>query len=323
VPDAKKLHYRWRIATLRSALDRVNSRRARRRQPGIRAVKRERAVHLVDELLQRLDAQRDEWPVSLVTEVYVFGSFARGALIPHDVDLAVEIRPDARWGKHMSSSIRFGRNPFTPIKRALAGSGRSIHFLFAGVAGYDFPFTLLWRRGEPIATAYRRLHAIQPDPTATKGPRIEGPAELGDLAPRFNVRARSNLQRAVQSGSICVERLELPAASVRNARAAEHLSHRWKATSPLYRAGHAVLAHFEDRGLDPGRVHLHGRDVEYGSTPYFAGFALRFFDTVPQHVGKDGGIEWIEIPHLTRAGTFVAVRISLLDSEKFNDSIWS
>jgi hypothetical protein len=43
-------------------------------------MKRERAVDLAAHLLRNLDANQHEWPLSLLTEVYVFGSFARGAL---------------------------------------------------------------------------------------------------------------------------------------------------------------------------------------------------------------------------------------------------
>jgi hypothetical protein len=44
-----------------------------------------------------------------------------------------------------------------------------------------------------------------------------------------------------------------------------------EADQPLHRAGRAVLAHLEQRGIDPAQVHLHGRDVNDPQTPYFAG----------------------------------------------------
>lgn len=48
-----------------------------------------RAIQLVTDVLERL-ATAIEHPLTLVDELYVFGSSARGALEPHDVDLAVE-----------------------------------------------------------------------------------------------------------------------------------------------------------------------------------------------------------------------------------------
>src|ERR1022692_3557918 len=48
--------------------------------------KRERAALLLEHVLGALAEHQGDWPVSLVTGLYVFGSFARGALEPHDVD---------------------------------------------------------------------------------------------------------------------------------------------------------------------------------------------------------------------------------------------
>ena len=42
-------------------------------------MKLERSIELAEHLLRNLDAGQNEWPLSLLTEVYVFGSFARGA----------------------------------------------------------------------------------------------------------------------------------------------------------------------------------------------------------------------------------------------------
>ncbi|WP_262505884.1 hypothetical protein [Streptomyces sp. TRM68367] len=41
-------------------------------------MKRERATTLVEDMLRRLDEGTD-WPLTLVDEVYLFGSYARGA----------------------------------------------------------------------------------------------------------------------------------------------------------------------------------------------------------------------------------------------------
>ena len=48
---------------------------------------RERAVDLAEHLLRNLDDGQETWPLSLVTAVYVFGSFARGALTPGTLTL--------------------------------------------------------------------------------------------------------------------------------------------------------------------------------------------------------------------------------------------
>jgi len=60
-------------------------------------VKRERAVDLVEHVLRALDEGLAEWPLSSITELYIFGSFVRGAIEPHDVDIDAEFEIDRRW----------------------------------------------------------------------------------------------------------------------------------------------------------------------------------------------------------------------------------
>lgn len=94
------------------------------------AVKGERAVDLVEHVLLALDHGRAEWPLSLVTDLYVFGSFARGAIEPHDVDIDVEFKIDQRWAEHFTGCLAYGRDPHSPIRRALAGGRRGCQFQF-------------------------------------------------------------------------------------------------------------------------------------------------------------------------------------------------
>jgi hypothetical protein len=60
-------------------------------------VKRERAAALVEELLIRLTMNCSEWPLTLITSVDVFGSFARRLLI-HTMSI---------WRSH-SNALRSG-----------------------------------------------------------------------------------------------------------------------------------------------------------------------------------------------------------------------
>jgi predicted nucleotidyltransferase len=61
-----------------------------RRSVHHRLMQRVRAVALTEEVLSRLVESQDVWPSRLVSEVYMYGSFAREALEPGDVDLDVE-----------------------------------------------------------------------------------------------------------------------------------------------------------------------------------------------------------------------------------------
>lgn len=70
-------------------------------------MKRERATRLLADMITRLE--NGAWPLGLVDEVYVFGSYARGALEPNDVDVVIEHGTDSvgwasRW-MHRSTGV--------------------------------------------------------------------------------------------------------------------------------------------------------------------------------------------------------------------------
>src|SRR5262249_54866573 len=134
-------------------------------------VKRERVMILIEGALRALDQAQGEWPMSLIDELYVFGSFARGAMEPHDVDLDVEYHSDERWSRHIASCLPSGRNPHSPMKQALPSGRRGCQFQFRYKAEADCDMTLLWHAGDPLDTALDRLRAIPPDPTAGRAPR--------------------------------------------------------------------------------------------------------------------------------------------------------
>lgn len=91
-------------------------------------MKRERATELLREMLARLDA--GERPLDLVDEVYVFGSYARGALEPGDLDVAVVHRTDREFAAGLVGALMSGRDPMAGMKRALKGNKRGIQFQF-------------------------------------------------------------------------------------------------------------------------------------------------------------------------------------------------
>ncbi len=133
-------------------------------------MKRDRATVLLEELLHR--AADDDWPARLVQTVNVFGSYARGALNPGDVDVAVDFSRDDRWSRHLVKCLSYGRDPHAVFKQAPRGRRRGVSFLFDPHVGHeDVPMTLLCERGEPVQVGLRRLHAIAPDPLAGRAPR--------------------------------------------------------------------------------------------------------------------------------------------------------
>jgi hypothetical protein len=287
-------------------------------------VKRQHATRLAEQLLERLAAAYEEWPLSLITEVYVFGSYARGATEPHDLDVEVEInRQDERWISHFVTCLSGGRDPYSLIRRALVGAARSYQFLFEARDRADFPLTLLWRAGDPLAAALARLHAIGEGDTAGRAPRDAMLAQFDGLDRWIPRGYRERLTAAVDAGAVSLQRLELPDAQIEDDAAQWHLEQRWGPTSPLYRAGRAVLAHFEQRGVDLSQVHLHGRDVSGPETPYFAGFQMRYFRSIPYCLTEYHGVEWIEVVHPTRTLSLSALRIVPIRSNLLVDADWT
>jgi hypothetical protein len=251
----------------------------------------------------------------------VFGSFARGALEPHDVDLDLEYdESDPEWQEHFIGSVSSGQDPYVLLRTALRGRKRGCEFIYNRHGDADFPMTLLWRRGDSLESALGRLHAITADPAAGRAvrdamlPAFEG---IDQWVPR---PCRENIVRAVSAGALSVGRLTLVDGNVADPQAAERIADRWAASSPLFRAANAVVAYFEARKIGPAHVHLHGADIVHGSvTPYFAGFSFRYFKSLPFCFSSHGGIEALEVVHPTKSKPLDCLRLIVHDRTYFDD----
>lgn len=283
-------------------------------------MKRERAIELAEHLLRNLNDGQDEWPLSLLTEVYVFGSFARGALSPHDLDIDVEYKSDRRWASHFATSLSYGRDCHSPMRQMLTTGKRGYQFQFRYHEHADFEMTLLWQQGDSLDAALQRLRAIQADPAAGRAsrhsmlPEFEG---IDDWIPRPH---REALCAAVNEEAVGIERVLLTDGTAASSDAARHIARRWKPGSPLRRAATAVVNYWEQRGIDPGQCHLHGSDIRDSETPYYAGFEWRYFRSIPRCLTIYGGVEWLEVVHPTRSRPLDCLRIVLLDGEKLGDT---
>jgi hypothetical protein len=285
-------------------------------------VNRDRAVDLTEHLLRNLDAGQAQWPLNVVTEISVFGSFSRGALAPKDLDIDLELTRDERWSKHFVSSCTAGRDPYSPLRKMLTSGRRGYQFTFEFREQADFDMTLLWRRGDSLEAALGRLRAIKADPAAGRAardamlPQFEG---IDDWVPR---PYREALMTAVTDEVIQIERLLLSDMSIASDLAMTHVARRWAPTSPLRRAALAVVGHWEEHGVDVGKAHLHGSDVRESQTPYFAGFGWRYFSSIPWCLTERRGIEWLEVVHPTKTRPLDCLRIVPLDRERLSAHSW-
>jgi hypothetical protein len=286
-------------------------------------VERKRATEVAEGILRRLVEGRREWPLSLVRELYVFGSFARGALQPGDVDLDVEFdHHDDRWAREVVQGLSYGYDPCRVFRQALVGRRRGAQFLFDGRTEADFDMTLLWRRGDDLPTALGRLHAIKPDPQARRADRDAMLPEFEGMDHWLPRPDREQIFEAVEKGALHVERLVLKDVRIDHPLALDHLETRWAPSSPLYRAGQAVFGYLLARGVDPGQIHLHGRDVRDRVTPYFAGFQLRYLRAMQRCFLEHQGTEWIEVIHPTRRGDLLALKLSPASRAPLKELNW-
>ncbi|WP_410589514.1 nucleotidyltransferase domain-containing protein [Amycolatopsis sp. lyj-23] len=252
----------------------------------------------------------------LVQSIYVFGSYARGALEPADVDIAVDFSRDRRWTSHFVHCMSYGKNPYVVFNKALRGNSRSVSIIFEPQSYEDIPMTLLWQRGESIDTALERLHAIPADPAAGRAPRhgmlpcFDG---LDEWIPR---PVREEVAGLVEDEVVTVEQLTLVDKAVVDPTISELIESRWIETSPLRRAARAAVAHLEERGADLHSLFLHGEDTGAELTPFSIGFQLTHLRSMLRIFAEYGGQEWIEVVHPTRRSPLHALRIVLKDRRK-------
>lgn len=270
-------------------------------------MKRERATEMLEELIQR--ASGHDWPVEAVQAVWVFGSYSRGAVEPGDVDVAIDLdRSNDRWRSHFVNSMMHGRSPFGVLRKALRGRRRGYEFVFEREHGYDdVPMTLLWKRGESLATARKRLQAIPIDPTAGRAPRDAMRPCFEGLEHRVPRALREELGELIDDDAVTVDQITLEDSKINDLWVGEQIDHRWNQDSPLRRAAHAALAHLESHGIDPHAVHLHGKDVHDSRTPHFVGFQLRYLSGALNCFVEHDGVQWLEVLHPTRRGPLHAL----------------
>jgi hypothetical protein len=176
--------------------------------------------------------------------------------------------------------------------------------------------TLVWQRGEPLKVALDRLAAIPEDPDAGRAPRdamlpcFEG---LENDVPLF---VRQAFEALTFDGTLSVEQITLTDGEVDDPEIRRYINSRWKDGSPLRRAAHAILNYLDSRGVDIHAVHLHGKDIDKQTTPYYVAFQFRYIRALPWCFTEYDGIEWIEVPKPTRSKPIRALQIKLLDRDK-------
>jgi hypothetical protein len=149
-----------------------------------------------------------------VREVWIFGSYARGALEVGDVDLVVEFdQTKDEAGRWFATLLAGGFDHLGALRRELRGNQRVLELHFNELGGLrkeGFGPQLLWSRGDSFETARSRLLEHAPDVSAGRASRdTVHPllAEVEKLVPR---PARQEFSLFMWAGWLDAKLVELP-----------------------------------------------------------------------------------------------------------------
>jgi Nucleotidyltransferase domain len=277
-----------------------------------RSVKRDRATQLLEDMLQRL-VEGGEW-LDLVDDVYVFGSYARGAPEPGDVDVAVEYTPDHRAGAYVVRALATGADCYAPLRQALRGKRRGLQFAFqvADLLARESGFELvhIYHRGDALEDATARLHAIAVDPAAGQSERDAMQPEFVGLDKWLILPIRRALIDLQDRGAIKVHRVELADRVPAHRRVQRVVDMRWHSQdSPARRAACAALARLEDEGVDLMTVRI--GDAALGDQPpvHVVSWTLQRLNLLPQWI-RDSQGQWLHVANPSRGKPMSALRFS-------------
>ena len=200
--------------------------------------------------------------LAMVDEIWAFGSFARGAHEPKDIDLAIEFTPDEGYGKHALDCLVNGRDPYTQMRKVLRGRRRGIEFYFERLEMFrreGFDLQLLFRRGDDLQTALGRLRSIRAKRGAGRSPRDSMIPAFEGLENWLIQPVRAGLLDLIDGGAIRVEQVVLNEATVSDPHVVRISDMRWRPNSPFRDAAMAGLQYLVERGHSARRVVIQGK----------------------------------------------------------------
>jgi hypothetical protein len=217
-------------------------------------VKRTEATRRIERLLE-LVAGGDGRYVPRVREVWIFGSYARGAVEVGDVDLAIEFdQTKDEAGRWFATALAGGFDHLAALRRELRGNQRVLELHLNGLDDLRkeaFDPQLLWERGDSFEAARGRLHALAPDADAGRASRdTVHPllAEVEKLVPR---PARQEFSLFMWAGWLDTKLVDLPAREAKNPVTRRRFRQQWSMSNPRFRAAHAVASYLEEEGIAP------------------------------------------------------------------------
>jgi len=170
-------------------------------------ISREKATAALSALLETICAGGPH--AGCVTAVYVFGSYARGALTVGDVDVDIEYdaKLDPALERELLDRLVAGRDWNTPFRKALRPA-RALQVMFNRLELIAAP-VLVYQHGDPLDEALARVEAIAPDPTAGRAERDPVHPAIEPVADELARPTRILLTELFAAGLLSVELIDL------------------------------------------------------------------------------------------------------------------
>ncbi len=217
-------------------------------------VKRSEATRRINGLIDRV-VKGDGRCLGRVREVWIFGSYARGALEVGDVDLAVEFdQTKDEVGQWFATLMAGGFDHLGALRRELRGNQRALEIHFNELEDLrkeGFEPRLLWRRGDSLEEARARLSALTPDASAQRAPRDTVHPLLADVENRIPRPARQEFSLFMWAGWLDTKLVELPPRQAASVVTRRRFAQQWSESNPRFRAAHAVASYLEREGIAP------------------------------------------------------------------------
>lgn len=240
-------------------------------------MKRSEARKRIEALLERVTAGDGRY-LPRVREVWVFGSYARGALEVGDVDPASEFdQTKDEAGRWFVTALAGGFDHLGALKRELRGKQRVLELHLNELEDLrkeGFDPELLWCRGESLDTARARLHAVAPDPAAGRAARDTVHPLLVAVEKLIPRPARQEFSLFMWAGWLDAKLVDLPARKATSRLTQQRFRRQWSESNPRLRAAHAVASYLEDDGIAPlsagGTLYSDQREVIDDERDYWA-----------------------------------------------------